>query len=447
VILFGRPRPLLPGKGARARAGLGLRRSYLSPLAIFVALAFAFGTARADEPTRGPSEVPAEAPAEAPPAEIRVEAQPPPATSTATSTSNLSGSVTGRFASYADSDHVYVFTPSIEGSVSSPTAGWSVEGEYLVDVVSAASVDIVSTASRRWEEVRNAGDLSAAYKPGTLGVGANAAVSSEPDYLSLSAGGSVTQDLFDKNLSWLFAYDYAHDVAGRTGTPFSIFSRTIDRNAFKGGLTLVLDRTTLAALVGDVVLEDGDQSKPYRYVPLFAPGTNVPKGASAALVSSLRVSERPLEQLPLSRQRYALSARLAHRFRASTLRLDQRLYIDSWGLKATSTDARYLFDFGRVEIGPHLRFHAQTPVDFWQRAYILEPGYVYPAFRTGDRELGPLINATLGGTLEIGIGPASDPRAWVLGFDVNATSTQYLDDLYITQRTSVLGGVSLGAEL
>src|SRR6478752_6611925 len=60
---------------------------------------------------------------------------------------------------YQDSDHVGVLTPTIAGSVESPTGGWSAHGRYLVDAVSAASVDIVSTASRRWKEIRHAGTL------------------------------------------------------------------------------------------------------------------------------------------------------------------------------------------------------------------------------------------------------------------------------------------------
>jgi hypothetical protein len=306
----------------------------------------------------------------------------------------------------------------------------------------------VSTASRRWEEVRQEGTLSAAYKPGTLGVSATGNVSTEPDYLSWTAGGAITQDVLDKSVTWLAAMYHTHDVAGRTGTPFSIFSRSINRDAFKLGVTLVVDRRTIVSFVGDLVTENGDQSKVYRYIPLFAPGTNVPIGASVDEVSRLRASARPLEQLPLSRERYAVSGRLAHRFHASTLRLDERIYIDSWGLKATSTDARLLFELGpRVESGPHVRLHAQSPVSFWQRAYVLEPGFNYPALRTGDRELGPLVNATEGWTIRIAVGGAKHPRSWVLGFDLNVSETRYLDDLYVTQRLAGVGGMTLEAEL
>jgi hypothetical protein len=352
------------------------------------------------------------------------------------------------FASYADTDHVFVQTPSIAGTVSNPLAGWSVDGSYLVDVVSAASVDIVSTASRRWEEVRQAGTLGAGYKPHDFGVSVAGALSSEPDYLSWMAGGSVAEDLFQKNLTLSLGFFHTHDTAGRTGTPFSVFSETLDVEAFKAGATIVVDRRTTLSLLLDVLLENGDQASPYRYIPLFTPGASVPLGASIDLVNALRVSERPKEVLPSSRERFALTTRLAHRFRRSTLRLEERVYGDSWLLFATTTDARYLFDLGRrVETGPHARLHVQSGVDFWQRAYTLEPGFNDPEFRTGDRELGPLVNVTGGWGWRLGLGSSGNPTAWVLGFDASFTSTRFLDDLYLTERVSTLLGVSLEANL
>lgn len=347
-------------------------------------------------------------------------------------------------AGYADSDHVYVLTPSLAATVANPTAGWSVGGQYLVDVVSAASVDIVSTASRHWTEVRHAGALDAAYQPGTLGVRASGSISSEPDYLSLGFGGAVTQDLMQKNVTWLLGFNHSHDIAGRTGTPFSVFSHPLNRESLKAGLTLVLDPGTIASFVADAVFERGDPSKPYRYIPLFAPGTHVSRGASIDVVNALRESARPIEQLPLSRDRFALSFLLSHRYATSTFRIDERLYADSWDLKATTTDLRFLVDVSRrVELGPHARLHAQTPVTFWQRTYVLGPSLQVPLLRTGDRELGPLVGLTAGWRLSLGLGPAENVASWVLGCDVNVTTTRYLDDLYLTHRTSVLSGVSL----
>jgi hypothetical protein len=379
---------------------------------------------------------------------VETRANPSAASSSSPSMSQYVVRATSELGGYADTDHVFVVTPTIAGSVADPAAGWSINGRYLVDVVSAASVDIVSTASRRWEEVRHAGTLDATYKPGSFGVSLSGAGSFEPDYTSLEGGVLVMQDVLDKSVTLLGGYDYGHDVAGRTGTPFSVFSHPIHRHRPKAGFTLVIDKQTIATLLADAVFESGDTSKPYRYIPMFAPGTEVARGASIDTVMALRLPERTLEQLPLSRNRYALTMRLAHRFRASTVRLEERLYHDTWGIDATSTDARWLVDVSRrVQLGPHVRVHAQTSVDFWQRAYVVRAGYDFPALRTGDRELGPLVNLTGGGSLRVGVGPAHAPRRWLIGLDANVTSTHYLDDLYVTQRLSAVSAFIVEGEL
>ena len=355
-------------------------------------------------------------------------------------------------AGYKDSDHVTVVTPSIAIGIEN-TNGASLHATYLVDVVSAASADIVSTASSRWKEVRQAGTVSAAYKPHDFGVAVGTSVSSEPDYLSYGAYATVTKDFEEKNWSLFFGYGFGHDTIGRCGdsglcTPFSVFARELQRGSFNGGLDFVMNATTLGSLVADVVIENGDQSKPYRYIPMFAPtvASTVAKGASIDWVNAHRLPERPLEQLPLSRERFALTGRLAHRFSASTLRLDERVYRDSWGLLASSSDARWIFDLGkRFALWPHGRFHLQSPVSFWQLAYVSAPAPAWnlPEFRTGDRELGPLWTAEGGFGVKWYIGGAADPEQWALQLSGDEMYTAFQNDLYLSHRVASLAALSL----
>ncbi len=359
------------------------------------------------------------------------------------------------FASYNDSDHITVVTPSIAMGLEN-ASGASLHATYLVDVVSAASVDIVSTASSRWKEVRHAGTVEAEYKPHDFGVSVGSSVSSEPDYLSYGAHVIVTKDFDQKNWTLFFGYGFSHDTIGRCGdngtcTPFSVFSRTLDSGAFNAGIDLVLDRESLLSVTGDVIIENGDQSKPYRYIPMFAPNIAplVPKGATISLVNQNRLPERPLEQLPLSRRRAAVTARYARRFDTSTLRLEERVYDDSWGLVASSSDARWIFDLGRrFAIWPHARFHAQNSVSFWQRAYVSgpAPGWDLPEFRTGDRELGPLWTFEGGFGVRWYLGSQDEPDTWALQLTSDAMYTSFLDDLYVTSRTAVLGALGLEGE-
>lgn len=349
---------------------------------------------------------------------------------------------------YLDSDRVAVLTPAISGTIENVVDGASLHGSYLVDVVSAASVDIIATASKRWHEVRHAGTLSGEYKPHNLGVGFSAAVSSEPDYLSYGGAGHLSYDLNEKNTTLFFGYGYGHDTAGRGGTPFTVFARPLQRGSFVGGVNQIIDASTLASFSLSVIIENGDQSKPYRYVPMFSPAeaANVPLGASINYVNSHRLFERPLEQLPLSRRRFAFSSELAHRFEASTIRANERLYVDTWGLKASTTDARWFFDLGdRVRVWPHTRFHVQTPTVFWQRAYVSEPAPAWslPQYRTGDRELGPLWSADGGGGTKVFLGSAENPHLFAIGLEADVIYTAYLDDLFITNRTAFLGALTL----
>jgi hypothetical protein len=356
-------------------------------------------------------------------------------------------------AEYTDTDHVTVFTPSVGMSIENITAGASIRGNYLVDVVSAASVDIVSTASRRWIETRHAGTLSGEYKPHDFGVAVGGSVSSEPDYLSYSLGATMTHDFDVKNTTLLLGYAYGHDTIGRHETSFAVFSRELTRATYNAGITQVIDRSTVLGVGMDLIIENGDQSKPYRYIPMFSPkvAASAPEGASIDWVTANRLPERPLDQLPLSRHRFAVTGRLSHRFDGSTVRLSERLYDDTWGLTASTTDVRWIFDVHRrFAFWPHARYHLQSPVSFWKRAYTsnnASPGWDLPEFRTGDRELGPLWTATGGAGLKFFIGSDAEPRPWAISVIGDVSYTAYTDDLYLTSRTAFLGAMALEGEL
>jgi hypothetical protein len=341
---------------------------------------------------------------------------------------------------------VSVLTPTVGVSVDDPVAGWGIDGHYLVDIVSAASPDIVATASPRWTEVRNAGDLGIKYKPGTFGIAVSGSASSTPDYLSFAGRALLTQELDDKNLALRGGYGYGHDTIGRTGTPFSVFSHSLGYHTLTAGLGRVLGPSAVLDVTADVILENGDQSKPYRYIPMFAPGVadTISRGASVSEVASSRIQARPLEQLPTSRQRAAVTGDLAWRLARATLRLEERLYADTWALAATTTDARYMIDVSeRVILWPHLRFHLQKGVSFWERAYTATDVDHLPTIRTGDRELSPLTNTGVGAGTRIALGKPGALQDWVFTASLDGTWTSFADALYVKDRFSGLGVVGL----
>jgi hypothetical protein len=315
--------------------------------------------------------------------------------------------------------------------------------------VSAASVDIVSSASPHWTEIRHAGSVNGKFKAAGMDVGLSGAVSSEPDYLSLSGGANISFDLDEKNIVPLIGYSYNHDTAGRHGTPFTEYSLVLQTHTINAAVEYDINPSMMLTLVSDVIIDQGHQEKPYRFVPLFDPGTAsaVTPGLSGDVVNQIRLPTRPAEALPTSRYRYALTGRFAMRGDATTFVTSERLYTDNWGVKASTTDLRYVFDLGkRWYVWPHVRFHIQSGASFWQLAYVgaFAGGQLnIPAIRTGDRELSPLYTATFGGGLRFNFGPSTRPDSWSLVFEAEGGRTQYSQALFIKSRTSALGSLQL----
>jgi hypothetical protein len=170
------------------------------------------------------------------------------------------------------------------------------------------------------------------------------------------------------------------------------------------------------------------------------------------VVNARRLPERPLERLPGARDRFALTVRFGHRFDHGTLRVDERVYVDTWNLHASTTEIRYYADVSRrLTLWPKLRLHGQTPCYFWERAYVAafdEGGRLdVPLHRTGDRELGALATVGLGLGGSVAVGSSSRPSAWALSAQADYIRTEYLDALYVTSRTAWLGTVGVEGAL
>jgi hypothetical protein len=127
--------------------------------------------------------------------------------------------------------------------------------------------------------------------------------------------------------------------------------------------------------------------------------------------------------------------------------VSERLYADTWNLKATTTDLRYLIDVAKdVRVWPHLRFHAQTGANFYQLAYAATQNpdgtTSFPVYRTGDRELGALLAGTLGGGIRYDFGAH---RSYGLGFNGDVVYTRFSNTLFANDRWGYFGAFNFEA--
>jgi hypothetical protein len=340
---------------------------------------------------------------------------------------------------YSDTDNVLVVSPQVAAHRALDDEGGEASARVAVDVISAASVDVVSQATTRFTEIRKEAALAASHRIRSFLPALRYRLSDEPDYRSHSFGAGLSRDLAGHDTTVAVSYDLALDTVGRSDTPFSVWSRHLSSHAAEISLSQVLGPRTVVRAAYSLTLQDGYMEKPYRYVPLFdaAVLADVERSGmslDADQVDTYRLPERPPEEVPERRTRHALAARgLRYVPGLGALQLDYRYYIDSWGVQAHTLDAVLKVPLGRFRLDIEDRFHFQTAADFWSRVYTVDGDGQIPTWRSLDRELGSYLQDTIFVRLQRPF--FGDLLVYAMG---GTMITRFRDFLYLDWRLAIL---------
>ena len=344
---------------------------------------------------------------------------------------------------YSDTDNVLVVSPQVSARHALDDRGGEVSARAVVDVVSAASVDVVSHATNGFTEIRRGADLAVSHRVGEVLVGGRYSYSDEPDYRSHSGGLSLSRDFADHDTTLTASYDLTSDTVGRTWTPFDTWSRHLSTHTAEVSWTQVLNPRTIGRLAYTLTVQDGYLEKPYRYVPLFDAATLADledRGMTLDVdnFSSYRLPERPPEEVPDLRVRHAFAVRaLRYLSGLGSLEGDYRLYLDSWGMQAHTLGAAVRIPIGRFRFDVEDRLYWQGAVDFWRRAYTVNDMGEAPGWRTLDRDLATYVQDTLRlrGQVELG--------DWTIYGLAGAMVTRYSNYMFLDWRTALIGEVGV----
>lgn len=282
---------------------------------------------------------------------------------------------------YADSDHTTVVSPLVQGTADvTPTT--SVTLGYVADIVSSASVDVVSQASgTRIHDTRQQASGGFTHAFGSLSWHANYSYSHENDYLSNTIATGLDKELFDKNTTLSLGYAVSLNDVGRAHD--ANFSRSLDVQSASASWTQILSETLIGQLTYELTDASGFQSSPYRFVPVRPSLDAAPEFWV-------------METDPDSRWRNAVVLALNHALGdSSSIQGDYRLYHDTWGITSHTLGARYFVHLTpALELRLRERFYTQNGATFYENNYTSVQQYM--AF---DRELSPLWSETFGGAL------------------------------------------------
>jgi hypothetical protein len=305
---------------------------------------------------------------------------------------------------YADDDGMTVVSPA--AGVEVAAGATAIEADVVADVVSGASVDVITAASPRPVEERRLelGLRVGRPLPGLGGVSVSALVrgSHEHDHDSIVGGGAVRVELAQRRLAVDARYVGGHETIGSVTDPS--FARTRRSHQAALGVNLVADRRTVIDVVADARSSSGYHASPYRRVPWVDPAWPVPGWLA--------------EQVPGHRR--SLAGRVSVR-RA----LDDRwfagagygAYRDDWAITShtANLDVRRQMS-ERVLAAVALRGYLQGAASFYRAVY----GGEVPDLRTRDRILGPMRTLFASVTADLAVGREPD-RHVVVAAGVLAT--------------------------
>jgi len=285
---------------------------------------------------------------------------------------------------------------------------YAVTAGYQLDMISNASIDVVTTASP-YSEDRHQLDLGFEYRSGKLAYGLDFSHSMEDDYESSTARFSVSQDLFGDLTRLSFAFALGWDDVSRNGVPS--FGAEVDRRLYSIDVSQVLSPRLVAGVTWDLVTEEGFLSNPYQKVRY--------RNRDA----SRGYSFQP-EVAPPTRTGSALALRARYQFPYRfAVHGEYRFYADDWDIRAHTLELGYTHGLGESWVfDAHYRFHTQDGADFYADLF---PRENYQEFRTRDRSLSSMTTQTFGVGLSYGFS-----SSWLGFLDRSSVNLSYDIILY-----------------
>ncbi len=257
----------------------------------------------------------------------------------------------------------------------------SVSGQYYVDMVSAASVDVVALASEYTEE-RTEYTLGVDYLHEDSILSLGYTNSSENDYEANTAYFSVSQEFFGGMSTVTLGYARGQDEVGVRGD--ESFSEDADRQNYQLGLSQVMTRNSLLGVDLEVVTDEGFLENPYRRNRYIDPDD-----------PNNFILDQP-ERYPETRTSFSVATRALYYlpYRAS-IRGEFRYFSDSWGIDAQTFELAYVHALNpRWTLEGRARYYVQDEADFYSDLYAFENSQTHLA---RDKEMSAFSGTTLGG--------------------------------------------------
>ena len=255
----------------------------------------------------------------------------------------------------------------------------SIVGNYYVDHVSSASIDVVTQGSP-YKEERKQKSVGVNYLKDNVSMIIGYINSEESDYSANTANFSISQDMFGDLTTVTMGYTRGWDTVRKNGQ--TNFSQPVTRNNYQLDISQILSKDALVGVSFETISDEGYLHNPYRSVR-YLDSTN-----------PIGYSYEP-EVYPRTHTSTAvtITARYYLPYRAA-IHGEYRFYSDSWGIKANNAQLDYTHPIGKDwTFVIKYRIYSQSSADFYSDLF---PRIDAQNFLARDKELSSLTNHTSG---------------------------------------------------
>lgn len=225
----------------------------------------------------------------------------------------------------------------------------SLSGNYYVDTVSSASIDVVTQASEYSEE-RTETSFGVDYLRGDTTMSLGFTTSDESDYQADTVNVGVSQEVFGGLTTVSMGYARGSDDVSERG---STWSDSSDHWRYRLGVSQVLTRNLVVNVDYEAMADEGYLNNPYRQVRYADPD------------SATGYSYQD-EVYPRTRDSNAVAVRAKYYlpYRAAVTG-GYRYFNDSWGIGASTWELGYTHPRNRWTYDVGYRYYTQDAADFY----------------------------------------------------------------------------------
>lgn len=303
----------------------------------------------------------------------------------------------------------------------------SLSGNYYVDNVSSASIDVEASGASEYAEERTEYNVGADYLYDKSVMSIGYTNSTENDYEAETVVFGISQDFFGDLTTVTLSYAMGNDIVMQNGN--DAFKADTDRQNFSFGISQVTTPNLLLTFNYEVVTDEGYLNNPYRSYRFVDPNNTNNYLTATEVYPQTRTSDA-----------FALGGKYYLPYRAS-IGLNYRYFTDDWDIDADTVTLEYTHPVGEHWIfDVTLRKYQQNAAYFYSDLHDFQSADAKD-FRARDKELSDYSTTSfgLGVSYEFKIGQGDLIDKSSISFNYDRITFDYNNFTDLTKSTGTVG--------